>query len=114
MKVIVENSAKQSLDNIFYYNLRYSSKNAIETDDNIRLHINDLADFPYIGRHITEIKDTHFRKVIYKKTRQSSYRIIYYLSEISSTIYVINVLNSKQDFNKFLKLHNYFKNYFRF
>ena len=114
MKVIVENSANQSLDNIFYYNLRYSLKNTIETDNNIRLHINDLADFPYIGKPITEIKNTNFREVIYKRTRQSSYRIIYYLSEISNTIYVINVLNSKQDFNKFLKLHNYFKNYFRF
>jgi len=102
------------MDNIFYYNLKYSLRNAVETDSNIKFYINHLADFPYNGRYLSEIQDKHFREVIYKKTRQSCYRIIYYISDISSTIYVLNVLNSKQDFNKFLKLHNYFRNYFRF
>jgi plasmid stabilization system protein ParE len=114
MKVIVDNSAKDSIDNIFYYNLKYSLKNALETDSTIKFYINDLASLPYIGRYVPEIPDKHFREIIYKKTRQSSYRIIYYISDITNTIYVLNVLNSKQDFNKFLKLHNYFKSYFRF
>ena len=114
MKVIVENSANLSMNNIFYYNLRYSLNNAIGTDDNIRFYINDLVDFPYTGRYVPEVSDKHFREIIYKKTRQSSYRIIYYISEFSDTIYVLNVFNSKQDFNKFLKLNNYFRNYFKF
>lgn len=114
MNVIVEDSANIAMDNIYYYNLKYSSKNALETDNNIRLKINNLADFPYTGRYIPEIMNKHLREIIYKKTRQSCYRIVYYISDITDTIYVINVLNSKQDFNQFLKLHNYFKNYFRF
>lgn len=114
MNVIVENSANLSMDNIFYYNLRYSLKNAIKTDENIRFHINALAEFLYIGRYVPEIADKHFREIIYKKSKQSCYRIIYYISEISNTIYVLNVLNSKQDFNSFLRLNNYFKNYFKF
>ena len=113
MKVIVEDSANKTMDSIYYYNMRYSFKNALETDNHIRLNINNLADFPYTGRYVPEIMDKHFREVIYKKTRQSCYRIIYYISDITDTIYVINVFNSKQDFNKFLKLNNYFKNYFR-
>ncbi len=114
MKVIVDDSAKENILNIFSYNLRYSIKNAIETNVDVQMHINHLADFPYTGRYVPEIKDKHFREIIYKKTRQSCYRIIYYTSEMSDTVYILNVLNSKQDFNKFLKLHNYFKNYFRF
>ncbi len=114
MKVIIDDSARHSMDSIFHYNLKYSLKYATETDSDIKFCINDLADFSYTGRYIPEISDKHFREVIYKKTRHSCYRIIYYISEISSTAYVLNVLNTKQDFKKFLKLHNYFKNYFRF
>jgi len=114
MRVIVDDSANNSMDNIFYYNLRFSLKNAIETDSDIKHYINELVDFPYIGRYVSEIQDNHFREIIYKKTKHSSYRIIYYISEVSHTVYILNVLNSKRDFNKFLKLHNYFKNYFRF
>lgn len=114
MKIIVEDLANQSMDDIFYYNLKYSLKNAKETDINLRIYINDLVDFPYNGRYVHEIEDKHFRELIYRKTRQSCYRIIYYISEISSTIYVLNVLSSKQDFNKFLKSNNYFRNYFKF
>ena len=114
MRVIVDDSAKESILEIFSYNSRYSIKNAIETNIDIQIYINDLADFPYTGRYVPEIKDNHFREIIYKKTKHSSYRIIYYISEVSQTVYILNVLNSKRDFNKFLKLHNYFKNYFRF
>lgn len=114
MRVIVEDSAKENTVNIFLYNLRFSTKNAVETNKGIQTYINDLVDFPYIGRNIAEIKDKHFRGNIYRKSRFSSYRIIYYISEVSNTIYVLNVINSRQDFNQFLKLNNYFKNYFRF
>ena len=114
MRLIIESLAKQCLDDIFYYNLQYSQKNAVETNKGIQTYINDLVDFPYIGINIAEIKDKHFREIIYRKSRFSSYRIIYYISEVSNTIYVLNVINSRQDFNQFLKLNNYFKNYFRF
>ena len=34
MKIIVETLAKSCLDNIFNYNMQYSSKNALEVDKN--------------------------------------------------------------------------------
>lgn len=113
MKVIIEDAARECLMNIFYYNVQYSIKNAIETDMNINLYIYNLENLPYIGNYVPEISDKHFRELIYKKNK-NSYRIVYYISKITNTIYIIYVSNSKQDFNKFLKLHNYFKNFFQF
>jgi len=112
MKVIVEDLAKENILNIFSYNLRYSIKYATETNINIQMYINDLAEYPFIGRYIPEMSDKRFREIIYKKNRHSGYRIMYYASEKNNIIYVFNVINSKQDFNSILKLHNYFKNYF--
>lgn len=111
MRVLVEDLAKQQLIDIYYYNYQYSLKNAIETNKNIMAHIDNLEDSPYIGRYIPEMSDKRFREIIYRKTRHSGYRIMYYISEKSNTIYVFNIMNSKQDFIRILKLHNYFKNY---
>ena len=114
MRVIIEDLARECLDDIFYYNAQYSARNAIETDIIITQYIQDLVNFPYIGRCIPEIANEHFREIIYKKTRQSGYRIMYYISEKTNTVFVFNIINSKQDFIRILKLHNYFNNYFKF
>jgi plasmid stabilization system protein ParE len=114
MKVLVENLAKQQLVDIYYYNYQYSLKNAIETNRNIMERIDSLEDSPYIGRYISEMLDNRFREIIYRKTRHSEYRIMYYISEKNNTIYVLNIINSRQDFKRILKLHNYFNNYFNF
>ena len=112
MKVIVENLAKRGLDDIFYYNLQHSLKNAIDTDFAITEHIKKLTDTPYIGRYIPEISDKHFREIIYRKNRKSGYRIMYHVYDSKNTIRVFNIINCKQDFNRILTIHNYFKNYF--
>lgn len=112
MKIQIDDLARQSLIDIYYYNYQYSLKNAIETNRTILLYIHNLEDSPFIGRYIPEMSDKRFREIIYKRTRHSSYRIMYYISELSNTIYIINVINSKQDFKHILKLHNYFNNYF--
>ncbi len=114
MRVLVEDLAKQQLLDIYYYNYQYSLKNAIVTNKNIMTRIDSLEDSPYIGRYIPEIEDKRFREIIYRKTRHSGYRIMYYVSEPNKTIYIISIINCKQDFNTFLKLHNYFKNYYIF
>lgn len=64
MRVIVEDSARNNLEDIYYYNFQYSLKNAIETDINIYELIERLADSHYIGRYIPEISDKHFREII--------------------------------------------------
>ena len=112
MRVTIEDLARECLDDIFYYNAQYSARNAIETDIMITQYIQDLEDSPYIGRCIPEIADNRFREIIYKKTQKSGYRIMYYISKNSNTIFVFNIINSKQDFIRILKLHNYFNNYF--
>lgn len=114
MTIVVNDLARQSLIDIYYYNYQYSLKNAIDTNENILLHIYNLENSPYIGRYIPEISDKHFREIIYKKSRNSTYRIMYYISEKTDTIYIFNIINSKQDFNRILRLHNYFNNYFNF
>ena len=111
MKIIIEDMAHNSIDRIFDYLFNYSIKNAIETIEEIYSHIDYLENSPYIGRYIPEMSDKRFREIIYRKTRHTGYRIMYYISEKSNTIYVFNIMNSKQDFIRILKLHNYFKNY---
>ena len=112
MKILVENLAKQQLADIYYYNLNYSLKNAIEINLDIIKQIESLEKSPYIGRLIPEISDKHFREIIYKKTRHSRYRIKYYISEKSDSIYILSIINSKQDFKRFIKSHNFFNYYF--
>ncbi len=112
MYVLVGDLARESLEDLYYYNAQYSFKNANEIDIGINQRIHSLESAPYIGRYIPEISDKHFREIIYRKTRHSEYRIMYYISETSDKIYVFNIINSKQDFYRILKLHNYFNNYF--
>ena len=50
MKIVVDDLAKQSLIDIYYYNYQYSLKNAIETNKKILFRIHDLEDLPYIGK----------------------------------------------------------------
>lgn len=114
MKIIIDDLARQSLIDIYHYNYQYSQKNATETNRNIITQIHNLEHSPYIGRYIPEIYDKQFREILYKSSRYSGYRIMYYISENTNKIYIFNIINSKQNFYHFLKLHNYFKNYFQF
>lgn len=66
MKIIVETLAKSCLDNIFNYNMQYSSKNALEVDKNIRAQINNLNKFSYLGKLIPEMSDSHLEKLFIK------------------------------------------------
>ena len=81
MEIVVEDLARKEIDDIFSYNLQYSYKNAIETDMAITHCIQNLETFPYIGRTIPELDNKHFREIIYRKTRHSAYRIMYYISQ---------------------------------
>ena len=114
MKVIVENSAKKGINDIFYFNMQYSLQNAINTDYSITEQIKHLAENAYLGRYIPEFSDKHFREIIFHKNKQNAYRIMYYINDSKDTIRVFNIINSKQNFNRILTMHNFFKNYFKF
>ena len=111
MRIIVEDLAERCLDDMLYYNMQYSFENAIETEQDILQYFDDLEDSPYIGRYISEILDKHFRELVYRRN-QNSYRIVYYISEKTQTIYILHISNFKQDFKRILKRYNYFKNYY--
>lgn len=109
MQVIVTQMAKYNLFNLFEYNANISLQYAIHIDKKIRLYIEDLQYFPYIGRYVPEILDKNYRERICK-----NYRIIYYISEKNNSIYIQYIFSSRQNFNLFLKKHkkevdNFFK-----
>lgn len=112
MKVQVEVLAKKQLIDIYYYNYQYSLNNALETNRNIGLCIHNLEKTPYIGRYVPKVSSKRFREIIYRKTRYTGYRIMYYISEKNNKIYIFNIINSKQDVKRVLEQHNYFSNYF--
>ena len=114
MKIIIENSAKKGINDIFYFNMQYSLQNAISTDYLITEQIKQLAENAYLGRYIPEVSDKNFREIIFHKTKRNSYRIMYYINNSKDTIRIFNIMNSKQDFNRILTIHNYFKHYFEF
>lgn len=114
MKVIMQDTAHNSMDSCFDYLSHFSTKNAIETIEGIYNIIYNLENSPFMGRYIPEMSDKRFRELIYRKHRNQGYRIVYYVSEFKETIYILYVANCKQDFNRILKIHNYFSNYFKF
>lgn len=114
MNVIVDDMARECLDDIYYYNIQFSYENAIEIESNILDHISYLEYSSYIGQYVPEIEDKHFRELLYKKNKHTAYRIIYYISERTNNIHIVYIYNCKQDFNRILTIHNYFSNYFKF
>lgn len=103
MKIILLNKAKQNINSIFEYIAEDSLKYAIETDSNIRLTIHKLRTFPYIGGYVPELPDKNFRELLYK-----NYRIIYNVSEESSTVYIHFIVHGKRNFKSFY--NSYLKN----
>lgn len=114
MKIQVEDLARQQLIDIYYYNYRISLQNAIRTNKDIQQKIHNIENTPFVGRAIPELSDERFREIIFKKSRHSVYRIMYFISDKNNIIYVFNIINSKQNFKNILKLHSYFNNYFNF
>ena len=112
MQIIIDDLAKKSIIDIYYYYYQYSPKKAIQINKNIFSHIHYLETSPYLGRFIPEMKNKQFREILYKASKYSYYRIMYYISENSKKIYIFNVISTKQNFNQILKFHNYFNNYF--
>lgn len=110
MKIIIQDTAHNSLEIIFDYLANYSIINAIKTIEKIHDCIYNLEISPYLGKQFLKIKNENFRELILKQPR-SSYRIIYYISESKSTVYVLYVANCKQNLNRILKIHNYFNSF---
>lgn len=100
MKIIIADSAKFAIGDIFRYLLNVSNQYATEMVNNIYKTILNIQDNPYIGRYVPELPDNKFRERICKE-----YRIIYYISELKGTIYIQYIFSGKQNSNLFFKIH---------
>ena len=105
-EMTIEESRERVMEKYETYNKRYGSW--------IYEQIYNLENMPYIGRYVPKVSNQNVRELIYRKTRNSVYRIVYFISEITDTVHIIYVANCKQDFNRILKLHNYFSNFLKF
>lgn len=100
MKVIVTQRAKSDLLELFDYNAKTSLNYAIRIDKKIRSYIEDLKEFPYIGRYVPEISHKDFRERICEKSR-----IIYFISKKDNIIFIRYIFNAKQDKKRFFEIH---------
>ena len=100
MKIIISNNVKLAINDIHSYLSKRSTKYANETIFNIYLIIESLQNSPYIGRYVPELKNKSFRERIYKK-----FRIIYYISEETNTIYIQYIFSGRQNSNLFFEVH---------
>ena len=114
MNIIIDDMAKKCLDDIFYYNVQFSYENAIEIENNIFRKISNLKNSSYVGQYVPEIKEMHFRELLYKKSKHTSYRIVYCVFENIDTIHVVYIYNCKQNFSQILKQQNSFNHYYKF
>ena len=112
MKVIITQRARSDLLELFDYNSKISLSYASRIDKKIRSYIEELQDFPYIGRYVLEIPDKRYRERICEK-----FRIIYFILEEENIIYIRYIFNVRQDKTNFFKVHkkeifNYFNQLF--
>lgn len=100
MKIIISDSVKLAITDIFMYLANVSHQHANKTIEGIYKVIFEIKDTPYIGRFVPELLDKNFRERIYK-----GYRIVYYISERNNTIYVQYVFSHRQNSKLFFTVH---------
>ena len=100
MQIIISDDAKSAITDIFDYSYNISSSYASRIVNKIYDAIYDLQYSPYIGRYVPELSDKQYRERICE-----NYRIIYYVSETNSTIYIRYIFSSRQNSNLFFKVH---------
>ena len=96
MKIFISDEAHYGISSIFEYISHDSLKYANETSKMLYSKIINLKFSPYLGRYVPELSNRQYRELLYK-----SYRIIYSISEETSTIYIHFVVHSKRNFNSF-------------
>ena len=96
MQIIISDDVKSAITDIFDYSYNISVNYASRIVNKIYDTIYDLQDLPYTGRYVPELSDKQYRERICEK-----YRIIYYVSETNSTIYVRYIFCSRQNPNSF-------------
>ena len=100
MNISISNTAYRNLYNIAKFTLQVSANYSNYIIYELYSTIDSIKNFPYIGRYVPEILNTNYRERICK-----NYRIIYFISQQSNTIYIRYVISVKQNSNLFFKIH---------
>ena len=85
---------KELHQQILYITMQFSKETAIQVKENIQNSISNLMNHPYMGTtpKIRALNDSDFRMLILEKL------IIFYTVEKTKTIYLISILDQRQDY----------------
>ena len=85
---------KELHQQILYVAMQFSKETAIQVKENIQNSILNLMNHPYMGTtpKIRALNDSDFRMLILEKL------IIFYTVEEARTIYLISILDQRQDY----------------
>lgn len=100
MQILLSDEAHADIDFIFSSVSRHSILYSNENIQNIYSRIEQLLDFPYLGKRISELSDFPIRELSY-----NHYRIFYSVFENSNTIYIHFIIHHKRDFNSFYRTY---------
>lgn len=100
MQILLSDEAYADIDFIFSSVSRRSVLYSNENIQNIYSRIEQLLDFPYLGKRIAELSDFPIRELSY-----NHYRIFYSVFENSNTIYIHFIIHHKRDFNSFYRTY---------
>ena len=86
---------KELHQQILYIAMQFSKETAIQVKENIQNSISNLMNHPYMGAKpkIRALNDSDFRMLILEKLI-----IFYTVVEKSKTIYLISILDQRQDY----------------
>lgn len=84
---------KELHQQILYIAMQFSKETAIQVKENIQNSISNLMNHPYMGAKIRALNDSDFRMLILEKLI-----IFYTVVEETKTIYLISILDQRQDY----------------
>lgn len=90
VEIIWSDKAKRKLKEILDYFKDYSLDTAISFKNGVKKRLENLKEFPQIGRIIPEINDPEYREIIFKR-----YRILYKHLENQNMIIILTLLHSR-------------------
>jgi hypothetical protein len=85
----------------------FSIERAIEIDENIRAEISTLTHYPNRGKIEESLKASTrvIRFILYKETKHFQLKILYYVDEMSQSVYITDIFPTEMNPSK-LKLRN--------
>jgi plasmid stabilization system protein ParE len=93
MKLIWSINAVNRLNSITKKMVLYNPDKTSKFVDEVFIRVDGLKLFPEKGRNIPQIENSNIRELIYK-----DHRIVYYINKKESTIPILTILHTSQNF----------------